>query len=81
MDSTSWGQYNLSVSNFLSTIKGVSDVPLSYVIRKDRVDNTPFSSDNEELVYFAPLTGKVFKDSAKAFQVLKGLILGTPAWA
>jgi len=28
-DSTSWGQYDLSVSNFLSTIKGVSDVPLS----------------------------------------------------
>jgi len=81
-DSTSWGQYNLSVSNFLSTIKGVSDVPLSYVIRKDRFNNTPFSSDNEELVYSAPLTGEVFKaDSAKAYQILKGLILGTPAWA
>jgi hypothetical protein len=52
------------------------------VIRKDRVDNTPFSSDNEELVYSAPLTGKVFKaDSAKAYQILKGLILGTPVWA
>jgi hypothetical protein len=64
-DSTSWGKYNLSVSNFLSTIKGVSNVPLSYVIRKDRVDNTPFSSDNEELVYSAPLIGEVFKaDSA-----------------
>jgi hypothetical protein len=59
----------------------VSDVPLSYVIRKD-VNSTPFSSDTEELAYSAPLTGKVFKaDSAKAFQVLKGLILGTPAWA
>ena len=81
-DSSSWGQYNLSVYNFLSTIKGVSDVPLSYVIRKDRVNNTPFSSDNEELVYSAPLTDKVFKtDSAKAYQILKGLILGTPAWA
>jgi len=59
-DSTSWGQYNLSVSNFLSIIKGVSDVALSYVIRKDRVDSTPFSSDNVELVYSAPLTGEVF---------------------
>jgi len=81
-DSTSWGQYNLSVSNLISTIKGVSDVPLSYLIRKDRVNNTPFSSDNEELVYSAPLTGKVFKaDSAKAYQIFKGMILGTPAWA
>jgi hypothetical protein len=77
-DSTSWGQYNLSVSNFLSTIKGVSDVPLSYVIRKDRVNSTPFSSDTEELVY----SGEIFKaDSVKAYQILKGLVLGTPAWA
>jgi hypothetical protein len=38
------------------------------VIRKDRVDNTLFSSDNEELVYSAPLAGEVFKaDSAKAY--------------
>jgi len=28
-DMTSWGQYNLSVSNFLFTTKGVSDVPSS----------------------------------------------------
>jgi len=60
-DSTSWGEYDLSVSNFLSTIKGMSDVPLSYVIRKDRVNSTLFSSDTEELVYSAPLIGEVFK--------------------
>ena len=81
-DSTSWGQYDLSVSNFLSTIKGVSDVPLLYVIRKDRADSTPFSSDTEVLVNSAPLTGEFFKaDLAKASQILKGFILGTPAWA
>jgi hypothetical protein len=81
-DSTSWGQYNRSVSNFLSTIKGVSNVPLLYVIRKDRVDNTRFSFGTKDLVYTAPLTGKVFNaDSAKAYQILKGLILGTLAWA
>jgi len=81
-NSTSWRQYNLSVSNFLLTIKGVSNVPLSYVIRKDRFDSTAFSSNTEELIYSAHLTGKVFtEDSAKAYQILKGFILGTPAWA
>jgi hypothetical protein len=52
------------------------------VICNDRVDSTPFSFDTEELVDSAPLTGEVFKaDSAKAYQILKQLILGTPAWA
>jgi len=52
------------------------------VIHKDRVVSTPFSSDTEELIYSAPLTGEVLKaDSAKAYQILKGLILDTPAWA
>jgi hypothetical protein len=36
------------------------------MIRKDRVVNTPFSSDTEELIYSAPLSGEVFKaDSAE----------------
>jgi len=53
------------------------------VICKDRVVSTLFSSDTKELIYSAPLTGKVFKaDLAKAYQILIGLILvGTPAWA
>jgi hypothetical protein len=59
----------------------VAEAPLPYVIR-NRVDSTPFSSDTEELVYSAPLTSKVFKvDLAKAYQIHKGLIQGTPAWA
>jgi hypothetical protein len=36
------------------------------MICKDHVVSTPFSSDTEELIYAAPLTGEVYKaDSAE----------------
>jgi len=36
-----WNTFNRELKNYLAGIKGISGVPLTYVIRKDAADDTP----------------------------------------
>ena len=65
---------------YLSLLKGVTGIPLIYVIRKE--DHTPnietnYANDRYgELITRAPLSGTTYgKDNHHVFQIIKGLVL------
>ena len=64
---------------FLQTERGVTNLPLSYVIFKD---TTPLTMDRSELIiYNASLNTSVLKaDTRKATNLLKHLVLDTDAF-
>ena len=78
---TGWVQWEIAFVNYLSGIKGIAGIPLNYVVRKDLPAGHTFVSDEERLVYEAPLVGNTFtSDSKKVFCLLKEVVLGTDGW-
>jgi hypothetical protein len=76
-DERKWPEWEPAFVNYLSTIPGVSGVPLSYVVREqEEVDtSTPFESFNERAVACAPLTGATYQaDARKVHQLLKSFL-------
>jgi uncharacterized membrane protein YgcG len=76
-----WVTWELAIVNKLGGIKGVSGVPLSYVIRKPKPDGYEFGNDDELLMYEAPLVGQAFEQDAHAVhRIIQGHTLGTDAY-
>jgi len=76
-----WVDWSKKFENYLKQVKGRNDVPLYYVIRKDRDEQEQFSSEMEEKIYLASHRGERFRsDNRKVFQLLTELLSGTPAW-
>ena len=73
-DERKWPEWEPSFINYLSTIPGVSGVPLSYVIRLQATPdaNDVYQSFNEEAIACSPLTGATYQaDARKVHQLLK----------
>ena len=76
-DEKKWPEWEPAFCNYLSTIPGVSGVPLSYVVReKDTPDpDAVYESFNEQAVACSPLTGAVFQaDAWKVHQLIKSFL-------
>mmetsp|Transcript_15996 Transcript_15996/g.23840 ORF Transcript_15996/g.23840 Transcript_15996/m.23840 type:complete len:787 (+) Transcript_15996:5053-7413(+) len=74
-----WEVWEETVVNWLQTKRGVTDLPLSYIIRKV---TPPARMDHSQLIiYNASLTTAVFKaDSKKVANLLTPLVLDTDAF-
>jgi ribosomal protein S13 len=82
---TKWVSWVLSLKNYLSTIRGASQVPLSYVLRdiSESKKGPYLDSQNHttRLVKEAVLKGPVFQaDNRVVFQIIKACTLSTPSW-
>jgi hypothetical protein len=69
----------------LSAIRGVDDVPLTYVIRRDKPPGwdpeTDAANEEEKLIYQVALFGVAFEDHNKVvFSKLMEVTLGEPAY-
>ena len=74
-----WTSWELSLTNYLRSIRGSSGVPLVYIIRKDDLDDEhEFENDTERLIYQAPHQGANFKsDNSQVYRIIKSKVIGT----
>lgn len=80
-----WYTWQNKFSNYLSTIRGVGDTPLSYIIRPDKPQGwnpmTDAANDEEKLIYQVSLTGPVFNvDNKTVHAKLLEVTMGEPAY-
>jgi hypothetical protein len=83
-DERKWPEWEPAFTTYLSTIPGVSGVPLSYVIReKEQPDpGTEYGSFNEQAIACAPLDGPTFQaDARKVHQLIKSFLMRTPSYS
>ena len=76
-DERKWPEWEPAFMNYLSTIPGVSGVPLSYVVRERDVAeaDAQYESFNERAIACAPLIGATFQaDARKVHQLLKSFL-------
>jgi hypothetical protein len=68
----------------LNHLKGVSRIPLNYIIRDHEIpiQGAQYNTENELLIHNAALVGAQFdKDNERVYGIIKQLILEGPAWA
>ena len=76
-----WVSWVRKFETFLWQIKGKNQVPLIYVIRKERDPSLPFNSEEERRVYAVTHTGDAFRhDNARVWNELQSIMADTPAW-
>ena len=76
-DERKWPKWEATFVNYLSTIPGVSGVPLSYVVRvKEEPDiETVFDRFDEKAIVCSPLEGAFFQaDARKVHQLIKSFL-------
>ena len=77
-DPKEFESYKLQVANYLDSQKGVTNVPLSYIIRPDNVNPDDADNDHQRTIWSAPLAGAQFnKDNREVYRVLKQTVIGT----
>lgn len=79
-----WYNWIEQFENYLAAIRGVNDVPLTYVIRKDQPPGwdpiADASSPEETLIYQVALTGAAFDaDNRTVFTKIMEVTVGEPA--
>ncbi len=68
-----WTQFNQDLQNYLASIRGISRVPLCYVIRKQEfLETAPPGEDAvEEMIRLAPLSGTAYlEDKKRVYQII-----------
>jgi len=78
-----WTQFNQDLQNYLASIRGISRVPLSYVIQKEEYsDVAPPGEDGvEELICLMPLHGTAYlEDKKRVYRIIRDAISGTDGW-
>ena len=81
-DEKDWEAWLTGLQTTLTLMRGVTDVPLLYVIRDDitPLEGVEYESFDEECIAKAPLTGPAFNaDSRSVHLVIKPLIVGENA--
>ena len=76
-DERKWPEWEPSFVNYLSTLHGVSGVPLSYVVRAKEIPDprTNYQNFNERAIACAPLSGPTYQaNSRKVHQLLKSFL-------
>ena len=76
-----WISLELTLTNYLRSIRGTSGVPLAYIIRKD-VDDIEEAdhqgNDIEQLIRQAPHHGANYKvDNNQVYRIIKSKVIGT----
>jgi hypothetical protein len=76
-DERKWPEWEPAFVNYLSTLPGVTGIPLSYVVREleepDRAID--YASFNEKAIACAPLVGSTYQaDATKVHQLLKSFL-------
>lgn len=75
-----WISWELSLTNYLRSLRGSNGVPLVYIIRKDidDMEDYEFEDDTERLIYQAPHQGANFKtDNNQVYRIIKSKVIGT----
>jgi len=78
-----WTQFNRNLQNYLASIRGISGVPLSYVIQKEEYsDIAPPGEDAvEEMIRLAPLRGTAYlEDKKRVYRIIRDAVSGTDGW-
>jgi len=78
-----WTSFNRDLQNYLASIRGLSGIPLSYVIRKEESSNVaPLGEDGvEELIRLAPLSGTAYlEDKKRVYRIIRDAVSGTNGW-
>lgn len=76
-----WVTWARKFETYLWQIKGKNNVPLIYVVRKDRDPDLPFNSNEERRVYAVNQRGDAFRiDNARVWNELQSIMADTPAW-
>ena len=82
-DERKWADWEPQMVNYLSTIPGVTGIPLSYVVRENQEPDheTDFGEDfTSEMVARASLSGPVFQaDVQKVHQLIKNFLVAEMA--
>ncbi len=76
-DERKWPEWEPAFVNYLSTIPGVTGVPLSYVVREKEEPDVDgmFESFNERAIACSPLNGASFQaDARKVHQLIKSFL-------
>lgn len=76
-DERKWPEWEPAFVNYLSTIPGVTGVPLSYVVREKAEPDTEavYDSFNERAIACSPLAGASFQaDARKVHQLIKSFL-------
>jgi len=78
-----WTQFNQDLLNYLLSIRGISGVPLSYIIRKEEhLVVAPQGEDGvKELIQLAPLNGVAYlEDKKRMYCIIRDAVSGTDGW-
>jgi len=77
-----WNTFNRELEAYLSHIRGLSGMPLLYVIRKDPDPNAPALTDPKQvLIAQAPHTGPTYiADRQKVYGVIRDAVSGSDGW-
>jgi hypothetical protein len=79
-----WIQWEIELTNYLSTKKGIRGIPLAYIIRPDLKPNEIIAPDDitRQEIYAAPLEGVTYnkRDNNTVWGILRSCTMATPAW-
>ena len=76
-----WVTWVRKFETFLWQVKGKNEVPLIYVVRKERDPELPFNSEEERRVYAVNQKGDAFRqDNARVWNEMQAIMSDTPAW-
>ncbi len=76
-----WVSWAKKWETYLWHIKGKDNVPLIYVVRRERDPNLPFASEEESRVHAVTLAGNALKiDSTRVWNELQTIMADAPAW-
>jgi len=78
-----WTQFNWDLQNYLASIRGISGVPLCYVIWKEEfLEAAPPGKDAvEEMIRLAPLYGTAYlEDKKRVYQIIRDAVSGMDGW-
>jgi len=77
-----WSSFNRDLENYLSGLRGISGVPLIYVIREERaVVGAHVEDDIDELIRLAPLQGPTYlEDKRRIYRIIRDAVSGTDGW-
>ena len=76
-----WVTWIRKFETYLWQITGKNEVPLVYVVRKEREPDLPFNSEEERRVYAVNQMGDAFRsDNARVWNELQAIMADTPAW-
>lgn len=81
-DSKMWDEWLTGLQTMLTLMRGVTDVPLIYVVRQEPTPKPgdTFESFDEECIAKAPLSGPAFQaDARSVHMVIKSLVVGEHA--